>query len=479
MEKIKKFLKNNYILIIISLLIFGVIFYASNNAGYISDDYPYSLFYRGTQRITNIIQIIKNQVADYRTISARIFTNGFGQFLLMFPRWGFSIFNALAIILNVALTYLIIKEYNLNNKIHKIIYLLIFSLFLITDSTKYLVYWVMGSANYVFTIPLILLFILFIKKWGLFKHPIITGLYIGLISSFHESLLIFFIIYIFGNILYDLIKKEKFNKWYIFYITMIIFAFAFLMVLPFNRMSSNTDWNQMSLIQKLTTSIPVVSKNMFGPNHYHNLIPLIFTIAVSCTLYKKDKIANLLIISNFLVYILAWIMDDGWLYLIFSIILFVSESYMHIKNKNEKLILTSLSFYAIVYSMIITPEYAAGRPNFFMYWYMILIICLLLNNITNDKNKIISILLIIIFSVITVSREIYIYHEIGQITATRNLSIQLAKSNNLGFVAIKKIPDKYAGYQMDANALCDEYWAKMHFLHYYELNEDTYIIPVD
>lgn len=231
-EKTKKFIKENYPLIIIATLFILVMFYTSNNASYASDDYPYSLFYRGPERITNVIQIVKNQISDYRNIVGRIVTNGLGQFMLMFPRWVFSIFNACATFITSILTYLIIKENSKNKKINVIILPLIMTLFFMADPTKYLVYWIIGSTNYIFMVPLLLLFILLVKKYGLFSHPIIYGIYIGVLASFHESLLVFFIIYIAANIIYDALKKEKINKWYLFYILMILLAAAFIFMSP-------------------------------------------------------------------------------------------------------------------------------------------------------------------------------------------------------------------------------------------------------
>lgn len=483
-KKVLEWIKKNWLLIGISILFLGITFYSANNTSYASDDYPYSMFYRGGARITNIIQIIKNQVSDYLNISGRFITNGLGQFLLMFPRPIYSILNAFMLLVSALLSLKIIEEYNPKVKNRFIIFTLITGLYFAMDQVKYLGYWVMGSSNYVFTLPLMLLFIYLTKKIGLFKYPKLTGLYIAFASVCHESIMIFFIIYILGSIIHDLLQKEKFNKWYILYIIMAILGGSILLLSPGNLsrgVYGYEGWNEMNIIEKLLISIPAVSKLMFGVNSYHNIIPFIFILTISISLFvRKDSVCKLLACSTLGIYILASLLNDGWLYFIAILLLFISEGYYHFIQKDYKLIVISLSFYAIVYAMIITPEFFAGRPNFFMYWYMLIIIGLLISRISHKYINILVSILIILLALTFSIRDIKAYKKLGVIVDARNAAIEKAKETNADIVYIKKIPDELTMFQMDPNTLADEnYWAHQHFCNYYGLNKEIKIELID
>lgn len=484
MKKILGWIKSNWLTLLLLIIFAAIIVYCTNNSSYTSDDYPYSLLYRGEKRITNIIEVVKNQISDYRTIAGRVVTNGLGQTMLMIPRWVFAIFNALVLAITVILTLITIESYNKNKKFRPILIVLIIGLFLSMDLTKYLVYWVMGTTNYIWMMPLLILFIYSIQKIGLFKHPIITGLFIGTVSSFHESLLVFFIIYIIGRVILDLVNKKKLNKWYIFYITMIILASLFIFLSPGNQIRNSTwypTWYEMNLIQKLSTTIPTVSKTMFGLNSYHNLIPIIFAITICISLLQnKNKISKLLALLTTITYIISIVFNNGWLFLILAILLFISESYYHYNNKNINLTITSLSFYAIIYAMIITPEYAAGRPNYFMYWYMIIIIGLIISRIKTKTIKIVINSIIIIYTIIFSVREISIYKRIGDIVDERNQAIIDVRENKKDVLLFKMIPKDILIYQMEPNTPTEKnYWAHKYFCTYYGLNDNIIIKGVN
>ena len=103
MEKIKKYILNNKLYLIILLLVFLSLFYCSLSTFIINDDLPYSFFYRTDVRVTNIIQVFKNQVADYFNISSRVFVHMIVQFLLIFGKNLWSVLNPIAIIISMIL----------------------------------------------------------------------------------------------------------------------------------------------------------------------------------------------------------------------------------------------------------------------------------------------------------------------------------------------------------------------------------------
>ena len=86
LSKIKLYLKKNYLLCITVLLFFVALVYCSINTYVMNDDLGYSFFYRTSTRVTNILQIIKNQVSDYFIVNSRVFIHAIVQFLLIFGK---------------------------------------------------------------------------------------------------------------------------------------------------------------------------------------------------------------------------------------------------------------------------------------------------------------------------------------------------------------------------------------------------------
>ena len=93
-----KFLKKHKVLIISIIILLLTLIYTSFNTFLSNDDLPYMFFYRGNKRITNLIQVIKNQVADYKHINGRFFIHCIIQALLIFDKKLWSILNPLVIV---------------------------------------------------------------------------------------------------------------------------------------------------------------------------------------------------------------------------------------------------------------------------------------------------------------------------------------------------------------------------------------------
>lgn len=477
MKKILTWIKENKWILFASILVLGILTYTTMNTTLASDDYPYSLFYRGEQRITSLYQVIANQVSDYLHINGRIFTNGLGQLLLMFPRIVFAITNSLMIVFTLVLIVALINCYRpLNKKQAVILFVSAGFLFLTMDALKYIIYWTMGATNYVWTLPLILLFLWYHAKNGLFKHPILQAGYVAITSCFHESILVFFLIFILGHIVYDFYKKEKWNPSYGYYFLALLLAGIFIFASPGNRIRNNTwypEWNKLNWIERLTMTIPVVAKNMFGIEGIHKLVPMFFTGTLLAMLWmNKKKESKIFFGILLLTYIVAIITNNGWIYLIFSMFLFLFEFYLHEQEKND-LSVASLSFYAIVYSMIITPEYQGGRPNYFMYGYMIFMILYWIQPYLKEKVGILFTIFIFLgFSLFAV-REISIYSSIGKVLRNREAQIEKVKKENLKVLEFQAIKKEDRRYHMEPNApALKEYWAYKYFCTYYNLPKE-------
>ena len=476
-KKIKNIIKNNKFLIILAVLTFIIFAYTHFNTFLGNDDLPYSFFYRGPERITNIIQVVKNQVADYSTINGRVIVHSIMQVVLIFGKNLWSILNPLMIIASILFMIGISSKYN--KKINKpILFMIGLITFLILNEYKSIIYWVAGSTNYVWTFAILAFVLMLYYKYGLNKNPIINFGIIFILTALQESTMVFTIIFVLANIIYDWIKTKKFNKKNLIYLLALSGSLV-LLLSPANqaRLTVDEAWSQMNIIEKLMTSIPVVSLNLMDLLDYKNIIAYIFIICVSINLFdKKDKKTWIILSLIILNIISIYIFKINWLYFSLILLLVLGEYYGNIKKKRLDLCILSLSFYAVAFFNILTPIYYAGRPNYFFYMYVALFAMIVLSDILKNKKvktKYLYVVLIII-STILLGREVYIYTNIGMVHRERLEQITEYKKNNQeGILVLKKMPKKFASYHMDCNLPYEGYFTYPHFLNYYGLNKDT------
>ena len=484
----KKIWKENRIIIIFLLMFFMLITYCGLQTFIINDDLPYSLFNRSNVRVTNIIQILRNQGSDYLYINGRFFIHCVVQFVLMWGKNLFSVLNALSIIISLIFMARIITMKNDNITIRKpFVYFLLTGLFLLLGSYKYLIYWVAGAVNYVWLFSLLLIFIYYYLRVGLDKYRKINCLLVFVFSIVHECSFVFILFLLIGEIIRNIIYKAKALKEYLVYFVYIMCSIVGGLIVikaPGNaiRMASFPEWYNLNLFEKLNISIPVVSKNLFDLFNIDNLIPTIFlTLLIVYGYTRKNKSINILNIMLIIVSVLSFILNNGWLYFVLSILVFIIVLLLGFIEKDLKMIAIMLGMYSVVFSMIITPEYLRARPNYYIYLWMIICTFIYLNRICVNKFfiKIIE-LVSIIFVVIMCFNEYEIYYNIGQVHKERLKEIQSVKENNLEILKYKKIDDKYAKYHADANEPSStSYWAYKYFLYYYELPNELEIELID
>jgi len=288
--------KNKYFYLMI-ILIFITLLYTHFNTFLANDDLPYLFLYRTGVRVDSILDVIKNQFADYFNINGRVIVHSIVQSVLIFDKNLWSIINPIMIILGLIF---LIKIVNLKYKnINKVLSLLLgISLYLLMKPLKQIIYWVAGSVNYVWVFTLLTLFTYLHHKYGFHKNKYINMFIIFFFCLLHECTMVFTIVYILGNMIIDWYKHKKFNKDYIFYL--IGFTGSLVLLLsPANqhRLVSDEVWNNLNLIEKLLTSIPVVSKNLLNITSYKNSLSYIFILVICILLYKnKDKFSKLNII---------------------------------------------------------------------------------------------------------------------------------------------------------------------------------------
>lgn len=485
----KKFLRENKFIVLIFTMLFGVLIYSALQTLITSDDLPYSLFYRGEYRITHLSQIIANQESDYLTINGRFLVHCVVQFMLMFGKNLFAVVNAICIITTLIFVNLIVKLYTKKSSLKDTwIYMLIISLFLLLASYKYCIYWVAGSVNYMWVFMLLIIFIYYYLRLDLNKYRVLNAIIIFILSSLHEASFVLVLFIIIGDSVYNyFILKQRNKNFYIVRLIYILFSIIgglIILKAPGNqlRMSTAEYWYSMSFLKRISISIPVVSQNLYNFTNIDNVIPTIFvTLTLIYNYKKKIKFRNILSVMIVLFSLIAIIFNSGWLYFVVSVLMFLNICIINYQEDNNELSVIWLSLYAVVFSMIITPEFGGKRPNYYMYIFMIINIIIYLKNMIQNKNALTVIkVLSIVLLVFTMTRETIIFYNIGVVKRDRKANIALVKENNLEVMKCKKISDKYASYQADGNTVCsDDYWANRYFKYYYELPEKTKIELVD
>lgn len=469
----KNFMKNKYFYLIITI-IFIILLYTHSKTFLANDDLPYMFLYRTDVRVDSLIDVVKNQVADYFNINGRVVVHSVLQTTLMFDKTLWSIINPIMIILGIIL---LIKIVNLKQKkTNKILSLLLgISLYLLLFKYKQIIYWVAGSVNYVWVFTLLILLIFLHYKYGFHKNKYINMIIIFMLCLLHECTMVFTIVYILGNMIVEWYNTKKFNKDYIFYLLGFLGSLV-LLLSPANqnRLVSDEVWNSLNLIEKLLTSIPIVSKNILNITSLKTSLSYIFITVISTLLIKnKDKFSIINLILIIINMILIYIFKNNWLYFLLVILLVIGEIYTYIKNKQYKNIILCLSMYAVVYFNILTPTYEAGRPNYYFYMYIILLAILLLNEIILKHKNIKKLLYIIIpISTITLlSYEIYIYKNIGLYHQERinQINEYKEKNNSNNILYLTEIPSKYNSYHMDINMPDKNWFNYQSFINYYNL----------
>lgn len=474
--------KNKYLYLII-IVLFIVLFYTHSNTFLANDDLPYMFLYRTSTRVSSIIDVLKNQYVDYFVINGRVFVHTILQSVLIFDKKLWMVLNPIMII--TSLLFVIKLVETKNKQINKSLSLLLgMSLFLLLIPFKNIIYWVAGSINYIWVFVFLTLLLYLYYKYGFCKNKYINTIIIFILCMIHECTMVFTIVFVLGNMILEWYKLKRFNKDYILYMLGFLGSLV-LLLSPANqyRLVSDEAWNSLSLIEKLTTSIPVISKGILNVTSYKTLLSYVFIISIVYLLVKnRDKFSKINIVLIVINILLIYIFNNDWLYFILVILLFVGEIYTYIKNKQYESIILSLSIYAIVYFNIISPTYAAGRPNYYFFMYIIFIAITLFNSdiLKYKISRKISYIFVPLISIILLINEVCVYRNIGLYHQKRIDEInEYLELDNNDILYLTRIPDKYNDYHMDIN-LPDKNWFNYQsFIYYYNLPEDIEIVYLD
>lgn len=479
-NRIKNNFVNNNLLYICMIIVFAILVYCSINTIIINDDLNYSLLYGSSNRINNIFEVLKSQIADYFTISPRVIVHFIVEVLLIFGKNLWAILNPILILTNIYIINKIISLYKKKDNDKLLNFLFGTTCFMMLISYKWLIYWVAGSVNYVWTCTLLFEFIYLYLKYGYTKKSLINMGAIQIVSIMHESLFVFTCAFVILTLVYDVIINKKFDKKKLLLFIPLIISAIFLFMSPstLGRMQMTSEYGNLSLIQKFNKSIPIVSLNLYNLKNMNNVIPLVFLISIIIGLFKcKGKYKYAFISINIINIILVFVFNNNWLYFTLSLIAIFSCLYINNKNKEDKLTIILIAYYAVAYSLCITTEYMDGRPNYHVHMYMILMSLIYIYDVLKSK-RIINGVLMVVLALILIG-DVYIYTQIGNVKRDRIISIEKYKTGESEKLYLKELNGKYLDYnmyQINANEpQTKEYYAYKYYLYYYGLPEDTII----
>lgn len=355
--------KKKIIIISVSaiLVVFLLMFLLNSYSPLIMDDYNYTFGLNG--RISSIKDILIYQKWFYLNWGGRNVAHFIAQFFLMNNK---ILFNVLNTIVFTAMVYLISSFANKKTKFDAMYFCLAFlGLWFLTPAYGQAFLWLTGSANYLWTSTIVLLFLkIFIsididKKQNIWK--IIGISVLGLIAGWTNEntgagLVAMLVVLLFIQYL----EKKKINKTQILGLISNIAGFAIMILAPGNRVrSSGFIDNTFILIKWLKRAISI-SEEFAG---YFAIPTIIVIILVSIYIYRKQKLDKKfyifltgIIVSAYSMVASPWFPTRSWtiVAIYFVILIGVLINGLNIKPNLIKFIFIDI---LIISAMIFAREY--------------------------------------------------------------------------------------------------------------------------
>lgn len=290
MKKQKKLkLSPNQQTIIILVAIFLIMLVLNVLTPLIADDYSYS-FNKSLERITSFKDIIDFQFNYYYfNWGGRCVAHTLAQIFLIFPKGIFSIINSILYVALIYLIYLHAKGINKNEK-PELLVLIHLALWFLLPVFGQTCLWLTGACNYLWTMILILLFLLSFrnnKNSSAFK---IVGLFfLGVLAGWtNENTAFGLIVIALGIIIADrYIDKKKISKSQISGLIGVITGFIILIIAPGNFIRADELNDSTTFIVKMIKRIMDITSNLFTQT-----MPLLIitVILISIYIYNKERI---------------------------------------------------------------------------------------------------------------------------------------------------------------------------------------------
>ena len=479
MNKIGKV--NKYFYLLTAIFVFLLFSYITKITPLQGDDWGYALNSYGRNPFVRALEF-------YNSWSGRYFSELWG-FIITPRRWVWDIINPLLF------TSIFICIYTLTNtkKYYTLIPLMILSLILTVDNDiRIETYtWIMGT-TYVIPLALSLIYYIIIEKL-IFKK--VNKLFLN-ISYLVTNIILFYIGLTMENIaaimilsgiilsIYTYLKKTDL-KYLLFSNTIVSFiSFMILRMSPgsnYRLERDNVSWINLNIFEKIENGIPEFIRYTFLDNYY--LIVVLSVVSILLVLFKNTKtkkriititLAIAAIVITSLNYYNILTNATTVLYLIFWIIFtldIIYNLFILLQGENQLkaifyFIIAGTSNLVMLYSPLFGP-----RSSLYTIFYIIIVICLIINeiNINRYLNYLFTLICLIIV-ILQGNRYYKVYATIETVNIERDSIIEYYKVNpEVEEAWILRYPDSYLH---GANVEPDDIYHLETFKRYYNLNQE-------
>lgn len=414
--------KNFYIVLAIYVLIlFAYITYKTPLAG---DDWGYAL--NGSLGTP-----IKTALAFYQSWSGRFFSELWGM-IVPCNKWLWNIINPL---LFFGIFLSIYKLSYVNKKYVSIPLLILAMMLSVEDNLRMETYtWIMGT-TYIIPLFLSLLYFLSVERLfetDLYDKKVKTSCYLNNICLFiiglmMENIAATMIVGIVLMTIYAYINKRKALKFLIINLIVSIVSFVIMRLSPGSAsrlLSEHASWASMNILEKVISAYPNFLDITFINNRYaisiFSLILVLLIITskkdVSTTYKITAIIINLLAIVNVFSALISesWLNNSSSLYSSIYWIVYVINAFIELfvclndGFRKDKIIFMLVIGGCSALVMLYSPIYGS-RSAIYLIYYLILVSCMLFEDINVNKKTIQIIVLVILSAIIIDRTEEYVY----------------------------------------------------------------------
>ena len=389
-------MKKNKFVFIFYFFFFLFIFFLSPISG---DDWGNYL--AGTNGLRHMIG---NAIGMYFSWEGRLISRIIIN-ILTYHKWLWNIINSIVII---SFSYLINSIYNFKNKKTIILLTFIMIIFMNLYTFSQTITWIAGNITYLFVIPLILLYILYLQKENKLTNIKITVLIILniIIPMFveHMAILLIFINLLF--IIIDYINNKKINKKLLIFLFISTTSFLLMFFSPGNQYRNSVEnimFNQLNPIQKVLYNLPNFTFYTYTINSF--LLILIFIGSfylikdiikskyLKYFLYLYESISIVIGITYLLIElkILNYSIQQNNLIIIYYLILTIINFYLIFKSKKNITKNLALFFYIIgIFSntvMLMSPTWGY-RTSLATYIFLTISYLIIIDNHIKEKKAI-------------------------------------------------------------------------------------------
>lgn len=306
-----------------------------------ADDYSYMYSFLNGKRITNITSIISSQIAHYYSMNGRSIDHFLAQFLLLL---GDNIVNIINSIIFCGLIFIVYYHGTGTLKKLSISQLLMYTtlIFLLTPAFGQSYLWIVGAANYLYSILLVLIFLIFYRNKVESKKLVGGGTDRNIIKEVLKGLLVF----IFGIIAGWTNENTA--------VALVVIIICYIIFYKMNNIKLNI-WNFTGLLGSIIGLIimllsPGVSKRLSNAGGSGSIIQWI----------RRGIFYSVDLVNYFYIPILIFVLLMTYYFIIKKNTykkFYIKEKIKFFIVDQGVMLIYLIGFLASVYSMVVSPEF--------------------------------------------------------------------------------------------------------------------------